>query len=132
MSFFVFEIVNRANGTFQATMMSAMDETATPWPGVVYRVQSNTEDNLAANASASVKIDKKINKNNINKVSLKRRNGILYVSFNDGTEEELLDMSTLTAAFDSPLSFGCSLDGNGNPQRYFTGTLKNMHVKLYD
>lgn len=112
-------------------MMSAMDESGEPWPGVVYRVQSNTQDNIAANVTKSVKADRKL-RNNINKVLIKRRNGILYMSFNDGADEQLLDMTTLSTPFDSPVTFGCSLDGVGNPQRYFTGTLKDMHVKLYE
>ena len=126
-----FEIISRNTTTSQATMMSAMDESGEPWPGVVYRVQSNTQDNIAANVTKSVKADRKL-RNNINKVLIKRRNGILYMSFNDGADEQLLDMTTLSTPFDSPVTFGCSLDGVGNPQRYFTGTLKDMHVKLYE
>lgn len=127
-----FEIVSRDTTTFQATIMSAMDESGSPWPGIVYRVQSANEDNLAANVNGSIKTDKKYNKNGINKVMIKRRSGVIYVNFNDGTDERLLDMTSLTTTFDSPLIFGCSLDGSGNPQRYFTGKLKNMSVLIYE
>lgn len=41
-------------------------------------------------------------------------------------------MPSLPTPFDSPLVFGCSLDGSGNPQRFLTGTLKNMSVKVYE
>ena len=75
---------------------------------------------------------KKYNKNGINKVSIKRRSGILYVSFNDGADERILDMTSFTASFMSPTVFGCSLTGDGTPQRNFTGTLRNMNVKIYD
>ena len=126
-----FEIVNRVSTGGQATMMSAMDESGSPWPGVVYRVQSNTQDNLAANATNSAKVDRKFG-NNVSKVVLKRRSGILYMSLDDGADEQILDMTTLTTAFDSPLTFGCSLTSSGTPQRYFKGTLKNMNVKLYE
>lgn len=126
-----FEIVQRISTGNQATMMSAMDESGSPWPGIVYRVQSSTQDNICANASNSVNLDRKYN-NNINKVLLKRRNGILYVSFNDGEEEQLIDMTSLSKTFNVPLVFGCSLNSSGNPQRYFTGTLSNMNVKLYE
>ena len=68
----------------------------------------------------------------MNKEVLKRRNGILYVNFNDGEDEQLLDMTYLKTPFDSPITFGCSLNGSGNPQRYFKGTLKNMSVKIYE
>ena len=126
-----FEIVNRVSTGGQATMMSAMDESGSPWSGVVYRVQSNTQDNLAANATNSAKTDKKFS-NNVSKVLLKKRNGILYMSLNDGADEQILDMTTLTTPFNSPLTFGCSLTSSGTPQRNFIGTLKNMKVKLYE
>ena len=34
--------------------------------------------------------------------------------------------------FDSPVTFGCSLNGSGNPQRYFKGILKDIHVIVYE
>lgn len=127
-----FEIIERISNSNQATMMSAMDESGSPWPGIVYRVQTSTQDNICANASNSIKIDKKFSNSNINKVVLKRRNGILYENFNDGEDEQLLDMTSLSTPFDAPVTFGCSLNGSGNPQRYFKGTLKNMSVKIYE
>lgn len=127
-----FEIVERISNSNQATMMSAMDESGSPWPGIVYRVQSSTEDNICANVSSSIKKDIKYKNNTINKVLLKRRNGILYVSFDDGADNQLVDMTTFTSMFDSSLTFGCSLNSSGNPQRYFRGTLKNMSVRIYD
>ena len=126
-----FEIVNRISTGNQATIMSAMDETGSPWPGVVYRIKSSSFDEVSANVNGSNKIEKDYSANGINKVLLKKRNGILYVSFNDGEDEQLLDMTSLNKDFDVPLTFGCSLRGNGTPQRYFKGTLKNMHVKIY-
>jgi len=58
--------------------------------------------------------------------------GILYVSFDDGEDVKLLDMTSLTKPFDIPLTFGCSLSGAGNPQRYYTGTIKDMNIKIYN
>ena len=113
-------------------MMSAMDESGSPWPGIVYRIKSNTSDQVAANANNSNKIEKDYNRNNINKVLLKRRNKILYINFNDEEDEQLLDMTSLTQPFDIPLTFGCSLNASGKPQRYFIGTLKNMTIRIYN
>ncbi len=112
--------------------MSAIDETGSPWPGVVYRIKNNSYDQIAANVTTSKKIQKDYNNSNIEKVIIKRRSGMLYVNFNDGDDELLLDMTSLNAAFDAQVVFGCSLNGSGNPQRYFIGTLKNMYVKLYE
>lgn len=126
-----FEIVQRISNSNQETIMSAMDERASPWPGIVYRVQSSTQDNICANVSTSIKTDSKFN-NSVSKVLLKRRNGILYVSFDDGADQQLLNMTSFTQTFDVPVTFGCSINGSGNPQRYFKGTLKDINVKLYE
>ena len=64
--------------------------------------------------------------------SIKRTNKILYISFNDGAYEQLLDMTQLANTFDVPLTFGASLNAKGNPQRYFKGTLRNLNVNLID
>lgn len=52
-----------------------------------------------------------------------------YVKISNAAKD---DESIDQKAFDSPLTFGCSLTASGTPQRYFTGTLKNMSVKLYE
>ena len=41
-------------------------------------------------------------------------------------------MTNLIRTFNVPLTFGSSLNGNGNPQRYFNGALKNMRVIIYE
>ena len=40
-------------------------------------------------------------------------------------------MSSLTKTFHVPLTFGASLDKNGNPQRQFTGTLANLYAEIF-
>ena len=126
-----FEIKRRVSKNQYPTMVSAMDETGSPWPGIVYRVKSSTQDELAANASNSTKTNKMYQNADVNKVSIKRVNNIAYISFNDGFETKLLDLSSmLSNPFDVPATFGASLDGNLNPFRYFTGTLSNMSIKL--
>ena len=113
--------------------MSAMDETGAPWPGITYRLKSNsTRDELSANASNSARNEKEYDNSNISKVLIKKRNGILYLKFNDEEDIRFLDMTSLIKKFDVPLTFGCSLKGNGTPQRYFKGTLKNLNVQIYD
>lgn len=126
-----FEIKERGTTAQYATIMSAMDESGRPWPGIVYRMWSTTQEQCIANNGSS-SIDKKYNFANIQKVTLKRICGVLYVSFNDGQDTELVDLSKITTPFDVPVTFGASLDGNKNPFRYFTGTLSNLKVILTD
>jgi len=113
--------------------MSSMDESGKPWPGIVYRLQSSGSlDEIGANVSDSIKIENRYSRDGLNKVLLKRRSGILYVSFNDGEDEQLLDMTSLDKTFDIPVTFGCSLNNKGAPQRYFKGTIRDMSIKIYD
>ncbi len=128
-----FEIKQRVSKNQYPTMVSAMDETGSPWPGIVYRIKSANEDEIAANASNSTKANKTYQNADVNKVSLKRVNNIIYISFNDRFDTRIIDFSSmLPNPFDIPVTFGASLDSAGNPFRYFTGTLANMSVGLYD
>ncbi len=127
-----FEIVSRGTTTKQATLVSCMDETGSPWPGFVYRINSATEDQLDANTNNSIKVEQNYTSQNITKVSIKRTNHILYISFNDAAYEQKLGMTQLSKTFDVPLTFGSSLNGNGIPQRYFKGTLRNMSVTIIE
>ena len=68
--------------------------------------------------------------NDVNTVIIKRTNNILYVSINDGTEQQIIDFSTINQPFYAPTSIGASLNGNLQPQRYFTGTLSNVRITV--
>lgn len=126
-----FEIKKRVSTSSFATMMSAMDETGSPWPGIVYRVKDSNNDQFGANATSSTKTERNYAKADIDKVSIKRVNNILYISFNDDYDTQIINMSAIVDnPFDAPLTFGASLDGNMNPFRYFQGTLANMKVFL--
>lgn len=128
-----FEIKQRISKNQYPTMVSAMDETGTPWPGIVYRVKSATQDEIAANASTTVKANKTYENSTVNKVSIKRINNIIYICFNDEFDTKIVDFSSmLSNPFDIPVTFGAGLDGEGNPFRYFNGTLANMSVEFYD
>lgn len=126
-----FEIKERGSNSQLATMMSTMDEAGSPWPGIVYRIWSSTQDQLAAN-NPSLKVDKKYNFSSVQKVTLKRICGILYLQFNDGANTQIMDLSSINTPFEVPVTFGASLDANKNPFRYFTGTLSNLKVILMD
>ena len=126
-----FEIESRGSNSQYATMISAMDESGSPWPGIVYRVNSSTQDQFCANATSSLTFGTFYTASTVQKVTLKRTSKILYINFNDGTDTKILDLTTLTKTFNAPVAFGASLDGSLNPQRYFKGTLSNLMVRLY-
>lgn len=109
--------------------MNAMYEVE-PWPGVLFRtVNNNSQFEFDANGG-SAKFNKRYNVVDTNKVTIKRRNGILYFGVNDVYTTGPNHSSITT--FDVPVTFGASLNASGSPQRYYKGTLKNMKVVLYE
>ncbi len=126
-----FEIVERLSTGNLETMISAMDETRDPWPGIAYRVSAANQNTMIANASSSAKNDLKHSSNNITKVTIIRENGIVYYRTNKGEVVKVTDMASLIHTFDVPLVIGSSLKADGTPQRYFKGTLSNIKILLY-
>jgi len=127
-----FEIISRNKFNGQPTMLSCMDETGSPWPGIVYRVKNQTLDQLAVNSNNSLKKEKDYSSSGISKVYIKRTNNVIFISFDGENYEQIQDMSGIMKTFNVPVTFGSSLNGSGNPMRYFVGTLKDMNVILYD
>lgn len=126
-----FDIKERMTTENYATMMSSMDETGSPWPGMVYRVFNANDDQFAANSPSS-KVDKKYKNTNVQKVTLKRICGVIYVNFNDGEDTQMLNLSSITNSFEIPLTFGAALNADKTPFRYFIGTLSNLKVIVTD
>ena len=115
----------------QATFMNAMDETGAPWPGVVYRLSSDKKNQqIGVNVDSSHKAEINYGLNNV-KINIKRDEGVIYLKLDDGDYEEILDMSTLNTTFHVPVTFGSSLTGSGNPQRFFKGKLSNLSVEIF-
>ena len=111
--------------------MSAMDESGSPWPGIVYRLnKEKTNQQIGVNVNSNKKIETNFG-NTITKVNIKRINGVIYLKLDEGDYEEILDMSTLTKTFHVPLTFGTSLNKKGAPQRQFKGTLSNLYVEIF-
>ncbi len=66
-------------------------------------------------------------------VIFKRKNRILYYSYDDGTTfTPTVNYSSFTSYFDVPATFRAGLDQNGNPWRYLKGTLSNMSVEIIE
>lgn len=128
-----FEIISQeASQKNQATFVNAMDETGSPWPGIVYRFKSGTTDHqIGANVTTSNKVETNYSAD-ITKVAIKRVNSVIYIKLDDGDFETVLDMSALDKTFHVPLTFGASLTGKGTPQRQFKGTLANLKVTVYE
>lgn len=86
---------------------------------------------MIANASSSDKSEYKHSSKNITKVTIKKRNNIVYLQTNTGENRKITNMSSIVHSFDVPLTFGASLQADGTPQRYFKGTLSDMKIIIY-
>lgn len=108
------------------------DETGSPWPGFVFRLNKTDYYEIVSNSTASSeKIANHALEQNLN-VKIRRESGILYIKYNDEEEVQLVNYSTLKKKFYAPLTIGASLNGLLAPQRYFRGTLSNIRIEVFD
>lgn len=125
-----FEITEMgANNVHYATLVNAMDESGSPWPGFTCRYEeynSGLKFFTVANSGKSSNsgfYDPTI-------VKIQRIDNVLYYQFDNGENTNFFDFSSLITTFDTPLTIGASLDGSGNPFRYFEGTLSNISAEF--
>ena len=109
-----------------------MDEAGSPWPGFTFRYEDSNTGNLEmfTVANGNGRSNSNFLGTSIKKVKIQRINNILYYQYDDGEIEEYFDFTGMTTTFDVPLTIGASLDGNGDPFRYFKGTLSNITFKF--
>ena len=115
----------------QATFFNTKNEV-TGYPGLVFRRNTNTND-----IEISSRKDSSANEiiawpyTDVQTMSIYRISGKIYYSVNGGERTYLNDIN-YNPIFDLTVWFGAApKDGNGNSaQRHFTGTLKNMYIKL--
>ena len=128
-----FNINQIGNNENLNTLLNAKDETSTPYPGLCLRYSENSDMVLTCNSSSNNSYKAKYIENNvINKVLIKRIGNILYYSFNDVNDQGLIDFFDISNTFDTPLTFGASIDGSNSPFRYFKGEISDVRVKLYE
>ena len=128
-SFNIDEIGTNSN---QATMFNALLEQK-PYPGVLVRIQ-NSKIHLEGNylkddGVNNQTVSKEWNYDQVSKITIKRKNNILYYSINNSEEELELMSCEKVPKHNVPVSFGCYTDANGNFGRYFNGKFSN--IKIY-
>lgn len=119
---------------FQATLVNAKDESQDQiWPGFAYRFE-NSKMNLTAKWPGQQAASYSDTVSTPQKITISRREGVIYYSIGTSIESELIQVppSSLSNPFTSNLTFGASIDGTGNPFRYFKGVVSNIKVNLYD
>lgn len=135
-----FEIKECGDNSHQACLINSKDETATPWPGFVFRTNGTTKYQLKADRansatdSTNTKSDNNISVSSTQNVRIIRINGEIYYSINNGTFQSLLDFTGFesTAVSNTPFAFGGAIKPNGDELRPFKGVLANMYVGFID
>lgn len=127
-----FEIKEDNSTVFQSTLVNAkLENEGKGYPGFVFR---KTTSYYEISANVDDKVYKRISNLPLTtqKVEILRLNKKLYYRLDENKFIELLDFSSFTNYFDEPLVIGSSINSNGNPQRYFIGTLSNIVVEYLE
>jgi len=117
----------------RGTIFTNMREKADPWPGVQFFVEGNSPNyTFAMNANRP---GEKFRNDDTgytvgDKVIIKKENGIVYYSFDDGPFIRINDFSNFTSYFNDYATFGAGTNSSGGIYRYFKGTLTDMSVEL--
>ena len=131
---FIVSFVVDSTGTMESrdVVFADMNETGDPYPGVNYR-WFNNKFNINANVAIGNKKNNNVNYTVGNKVVIKRENGILYYSLDGGNNfTNYQDYSNFNLYFNHTATFGGNLDENGDPWRFFDGTLTDMTVEIIE
>ncbi len=129
-----FDIDEAISSAGQATILTAMDESGSPWPGIVFRLANSGGNYEIVATGDSRKVTRTFKIDSVKSVIIKRikngENQEIHICINNGNCTKVNDIN-ISEPFDARTAFGVSLNGSDNPQRQFEGTLSNMSVILY-
>lgn len=113
----------------QSTIVNAKNEKVTSYPGFVYRLyQDKKLIKFEAKAGSGSGSSHKIS--DVQSVKISRIDSEMYLSINGATPVKVYDYTNFSNFFDVPITIGASLNNQGQPFRYFKGTLSNIIVKV--
>lgn len=126
--------IENINNTQPPTILSSMNEDKSPWPGLVYRLVTN---------SGTTKYSMKINDSHVNSfltyydlnvpttVEIVREDGVIYTKINSNKYTKVLEYASTIDTFNVPLTLGGNIDSNGDYSRFFKGSLSDVSVEFY-
>ena len=108
---------------------SKLENSTLQYPGFVFRHHANK-----SNFEITEKFDgNEATYNDIStttkRVVIKKQNGIISYSLDDGAFVDFQDISSYSQRFDTTVWFGASVDGNGAAMRPLKASLTDMYVK---
>lgn len=114
-----------------ATIMNSMDETGSPYYGMIFRFPNPQVFHVEARASSTVALNRQIDLYT-GYFRIIRVNNVIYYSINNGDYVKIVDFSEFKDYINTPVTFGSSLDASLKPFRYFRGTLSDIIIRLED
>ena len=119
------------NGGERGTIFTDMNEKADPYPGLHFYTQNNKYTMNINIAGHKVK-DSNTGYITGQKVIIKKENGIIYYSYDDGPFIQINDFTTYDAYYNNNATFGAGIKSNGSIYRFFKGILSDMSIELID
>ncbi len=132
MGFTILDIDSSRFGNAQSnTVINSLLEAA-PYPGITFRIQNYKWFFQVGNGIKSVKLS--FEPDEVETFKIVRYNGKVYYILNDDLPVFVLDVSTLSQTFDTPVTFGVSFDSNGDPMpsRFLDAEVSDMYVRFVD
>ena len=116
----------------QGTLVNSKYENSNlNYPGFVFRSLSTGPNfELTGRFSNGTTTAPTFTGSSLHRVRIVRESGVLKYSINDGALTTWFDANSNTHRFDTTVWFGASATSGGSPQRYLTGKLTDMYVKL--
>ena len=120
----------------RATLMNTKAEISTStikYPGVVFRRNNSTSDFLLqSRQTLSANAEYTVASSDVQNVKIYRINDEIYYSINGGAKVLLNTLESYNPEFDLNVWFGAAPTNAAasGAQRFFTGTLSNLYVKL--
>ena len=132
-----FNIDNIAQNRFRSgqvdTVFSCLYENS-PYPGITLRIQNSNWYLQVGNGTNNGKNNQKITipANSIQSFKLARISGQMFYSINGDPLTYVTNASTLSNYFNDTLTFGVSLDANGDPMpsRYLVAELSDLYLRV--
>lgn len=119
----------------QNTLMNAkLEVESRGYPGFVFRRNTNNQNlELTSGAKTAGPKGSRVSvtlPNNTHHVQIVRINHIMYYSADGGPFILFQDTTLFNDPFDTTVTFGASIKGDGTPFRYFTGDISNIVVDV--
>ena len=131
---FVVETNNGYNSSSgdRGTIFTDMNESGEPYTGVNFFTTGNTSYTMNINILGNKVKDTTTGYVTGQRVVIKKENGIVYYSYDNGPFITINDFTNFSAYFDNNATFGGGTNSQNKAYRYFKGVLSDMSVEVFD